>query len=313
MTIDKLIEVLKQRNWLFEIQIPGKSAFGKNKIESIEGLHGSLTEYLHKIAKNNNVEQLAIQLYAPNGSSFIRKDFFLLDIKPVVESTKSVDTSTNIVEPSTKTVEPSTKSVEPTIPNKMDVSTQIENAELKAELRYIKQRNEELEKRAKDAEHKCDNYYTENLQLSRDAATQKDKLDLEYQGKVLNLEKDKKSGLSGIMDEVKNLPPEAWQLFGNIIGKPITVAGSNPSPELNGANTVKHENADAQAGIDIMVGILTTLPAESVAMLVMIVEALSKNDQHLKNAFHVIVEKAGKKQEKKDVGNTKNDDEDLDD
>lgn len=294
MTIQELNTILKTKKWLFEISISGRPLFGKHSLSEVENLSGTLDEYLKRIAKNNNADTIGITLFAPNGSSNIRKDFFLLQMPPVVASTKIVAQSTKTVEPPTKVVEPSTKNVDrPTQTveskplNKMDnIRAEIENVKLSTELSFLKQRNAELEERTKKAELKQDELYSENLKLNRHVNEESSKLHLEHEKKLIELERDKKGGLSGIMDEAKNMPPEMWQFLAGLLpnhpmGKMLAPANTPTNENLG----TKHSNADAQSCIDLVNSLLVNHDAESVGKLTLLIESFVKNNDALNAAY----------------------------
>lgn len=297
MTIRELNDILKYKKWLFEISISGRPLFGKRSLTEVENLSGTLEEYLQRVAKNNNTDILGITLFAPNGTSTIRKNFFLLPIAPVVTPTKTVEASTNIVAPSTPVVEP--KPI-----NKMDnIKAEIENVRLAAELSFLKQRNSELEERQKKAEAKLDELYTENLKLNRQVNEENGRLNLEHQKRLVELErehdkkvneldKDKKGGLSGIVDEVSKMPPEAWQFLAGLLpnhpmAKMLGPGTTEQTPKTDGAlGSAKHQNPDAQSCIDLISKLLVVHDAGAVGKITLLVEYFTKNNDALDTAYN---------------------------
>ena len=150
MTVQDLKKLIQARDFRFEVSSthPGR-VYNKQTLASILPLHGSFEDYLALIAKSEKVTQLGIQLYQKNGTSHIKRDFFLVDVKPVVEaSTNTVEASTNSVETSTKNVEASTIPVEPKNEKKPAMSevtkTDLENVQLKTELKFLSQQLDTL-------------------------------------------------------------------------------------------------------------------------------------------------------------------------
>ena len=76
MNLSDAINKIKERDYAFEISVEGKAPFGKERVSSAEAKSGTLYDYFSRIAKFNNTRSLGIQLYTPNGTSWIRKDFF---------------------------------------------------------------------------------------------------------------------------------------------------------------------------------------------------------------------------------------------
>jgi len=290
MTIQELAQQIKAKNFLFEISISGKNPFGKNNVKNIEELHGSIEEYLNKIAKSNNVTQLGINLFSPNGSSFLRKGFFLVDIVPVDNKSTIVDSASTIVDASTKSVDSSTKSVdgvensnnEKTKDSMSDIKTEIKNAQLETELRFLKKENESLVEKNKKLERKNNEFYDENLKLAREVSTQKEKLELEYKTKELGLQKERESGLGGLMDSVKEIPAEGWQLLAGFFpNHPMNKQLPDKKESHHESKGEKHANADAQGMIDIVVSLMLKETPEKIGMVSMVMEGLLKNERNL--------------------------------
>lgn len=294
MTIQELNTILKTKNWLFEISISGRALFHKHSLAEVETSHGSLEEYLKYIAKNNNVQALGINLLSPNGSSTKRQGFFLLQIEPV--ATPATNVATIVATPATDVA---TLVVESKSLNKMEnIKAEIENARLLAELGFVKQRNSELEERQKKAEHKLDELYTENLKLNRQVNEENGRLNLEHQKRLIELERehdkkvndldrDKKGGLSGILDEAKNMPPEMWQFLAGLLpnhpmGKML--APGTPAPTEN-LGSAKHSNVDAQSCIDLINTLLVKHDAEGVGKVTLLIESYLKNNDALNAAY----------------------------
>lgn len=296
MNLSELIHTIKSKNFLFEIIAEGLPSFGKHTVTHIEMIHGNLENYFNQIAKVNRLTTLSVQLYAKNGSSFLRKGFFVVDIPAVVDSTtnqqqinKSVDGINEHQQQINKVVEE--KPYTPTEKNNtMNITKDtVDLVQVKTENKYLAERCEELKQRNKELERKNDEYYTENLKLIREKAVEKDKLELEYRKKELELAADKKSGLNGIVDEVKNLPPEAWNFIGGFFpnhpaAKGLLQSGGQNSSESQ-LNGTKHSDPDAQSCIEVITDLLLKEKSEVVGMLALINEHLIKTPAHLKAVY----------------------------
>lgn len=289
MTLAEAIKKIKEKNFLFEISIEGKKPFGKQTVEKAEMFSGSIEEYLKKVAQLNNCKQLVITLWAPNGSSFLRKDFFLVDMPAVVESTKSVDISTKSVDTST-----TPKNIESMNVTKSD----IENASLKTELIYLKQKADDLEKRNKDLERKNEEYWNQNNKLQQENSIIKDKTELECERKLHSAAQSQKNGLSGIMSEIKETPEILEFIAGFIpnhpMGKMLPAAENNQVTD-NHVSFEKHPEQDGSTCIGMMIPLLNKQPGEKVGMIALIVENLCMNENNLKSIYGKLTENINKK------------------
>ena len=288
MNLSDAINKIKERDYAFEISVEGKAPFGKERVSSAEAKSGTLYDYFSRIAKFNNTRSLGIQLYTPNGTSWIRKDFFLVDIPAVVESTKIVDPSTTDQQQQNTPIKHATSMV---------TKSDIEAATLKVENTFLKERTAEYAERIKKLEQRQDELIHENNKLSRENVTVKDKTELEWQQK-LNAEQAKnKQGLSGIFDEIKDNPETLKFIAGFFPNHGMNKALSEKSENnpVNGAET-KHTDPDAQACIEMMMPLLHQKSGEQVGMICMIVEDLCLHDTHLINLYkHLTAKKEPEK------------------
>lgn len=94
-----IIERLDYKNYLFEVSLPNGEKGGKYTHYAIKNLCGSLENYLKKIVKPNEKEDIRINLYAKNGSSFLRKGSFKYNVwklKPSHEPTRQIQSNESI-------------------------------------------------------------------------------------------------------------------------------------------------------------------------------------------------------------------------
>jgi len=303
MTLKEIADTIEKKDYLFEILQEGKE-FKRKSAPEVLMEYPSLEEYFRKVAKDHRTEKLGILLFVKNGNSFLRKGFFSV---PIVAVENAIENSTATVKPavddSTKTVEPAIeRAVESphnflngnqsmaentqkqhfhhqTLSKPMDAKAEI----LQVRLDFANQKVAELERRNKDLERKNDNLFNENTKLLRDNLTQKDKLELEYKQKSLELDSEKKSGLSGIMEEVKTLPPEAWQLIAGIFpNHPMnkTLNGSGKEEEK-----AEHSDPDARLCIDGIQEALLNQTPETIGMISMLTQAFINNPGALHKVY----------------------------
>lgn len=268
MTIKEVKDLILKKNYSFEVSSdrPGVR-YGKQRLETVEQIHGSFEEYLRQLARVQKKDQLGIQLYQPNGSSFLRKDFFLISIEPVVDSTKTVAPST-----------PSVASEPQKNTTKMDdITAKIENAQLKTEVRFLSEQVDALKHRNKQLDQKNDELTSQVTNMSRELATKGDKLDMEYRKKELDLLSEKKAGLSGLVEEVKNLPPEAWDFLSGVFLK-----NAPAKKTIDSSSTVpRHSDPDAQISIEAIYNLLVNKEPAIVGMIAMLTDYFCRYPDHL--------------------------------
>lgn len=299
MTLNDLIKLIHTKHYVFEASVSGKTHFGKLSADQADMLQGSLGNYFTTIAKANQVSTLTVSLFAKNGSSHIKKETVQVEIPQSIEKSTSVEKSTNPIEKSTPLVEKSTGLFQAPVPHTnqsltgyekhtpMITKADIEVVQLKTENKYLGEKVDELKARNKELERRNDEYYNENLKLTREHATEKDKRDLEFKQKELDLATKQKQGLSGIMDEVKSMPPEAWQFIAGCLPNHPMSKGLLPQANdsaLNG-NPAKHTDPDAQACIEVINSLLLNQSPEIVGMLAMLTEHLAINPPVLKAVY----------------------------
>ena len=270
MQLSDAINKIKSRDFIFEISIPGKITLGKQTIAQAEAIDGTLENYFTRIAKANNAENIGIQLFSKNGTSHLRKDFFLVPINTNVDTSTLVSTEQK---PSLNGLEPEIKKADMSTITKAD----LENATIKLELQYLKKDNQRLEERNKELEKKNTELHGEHLKVVRESALSKDQHDLEFQKKLLELEQGKKSGLNGLMGDIKEMPPEAWQMIAGLIAPNSPLAkgqllGASKDAVTEETATIKHPDESAQECIDTINSLLIEQQPEAVGAISMMVE-----------------------------------------
>ena len=263
MTLNELVSTITAKDYLFEIAMEGKQ-FKRKSVSEVLTEYDTLTDYFKKIAEIHNTNKLGVLLFAKNGTSFIRKGFFLVEISTVE----------NAVETSTIPLIP------PFNHNPMDTNSQI----LQIKLDMLAERAEELKQRNKDLERKNDELFTENTRLIRENGITKDKYELEFKSKEFDLKKEQSGGLNGVMETVKTLPAEAWQFLAGLI--PNHPMGKQAASQQEAIGEIEqHTNSDAQVYIDSLVSILQNQPLEVVAMVSMVAESLINKPNSLKAIY----------------------------
>ncbi len=291
--LKNLCDQIREGKFWFEVCLTDKQGmFGKKTIAEAEALTGSLEHYFEKVGKANATQELGVQLFAKNGSSFLRKGFFLLQLPAVVDKGATVVDASTTAQAS-KPVQIVSASQPPVIQGiappavklkpMENLKTEIENATLKTENRYLTEKVDEQKNRIKELEKRCDEYYNENLKLNRDNTVQKDKLELEYQQKLFDVTTKQKAGLSGIMEDIKTMPPEAWQFIAGLVPNHPMAKALHVAPAREGdlSGMSKHSDPDAQALLEHVNEYLAEKPAEIVGTLAMVLEYLGNHPESL--------------------------------
>ena len=292
MTISELKTKILGKGWHFRFISPNpfkKKDFGWKNLEQVDKEYGGFEPYLKKIAESQSLKQLNIECRAKNGSGFLNKGIFLVDIEPIekIEEEKKVE-SIGSINP-IQTPEPIVNhEIKKDISTPMeDLKTHIENASMKTELRFLQSENERLKESNKKLDHKNEELFNEVSKLSRELSTVSAKTDLDYQKKELELMSKQKGGLSGIVDEVKNMDPKTLGMIISVF-QPKNEAvkalmndngGNGGESSLNGT---KHENADTQDFIENSIyPMLTDAPSGAVGMIGGLIEYFIKYPEHL--------------------------------
>lgn len=307
--MNSLTEIVKEinsrPNYVFDVHAGDKALVKKANAKDTIVLHGSLEEYFTRLHKHSSGNGLQIQLYTPNGSSFIKRKLFWLQTLPVVEqSTKSVEASTKTVEVQQPIQQPllGIENKKPAM-SEFATKTDIENAKLATEVKFLSEQVTDLKDRNKKLERENDQLHSDYRTLRAEHETTSKKHELEYKQKAIELESKAKQGLSGIVDEVKNLPPEAWNFLNGVFGKGEKIEKTEQKA-LEGP--AKHADADAQACIDGIVNVLLAANVEQCGKIALIVEGLIRNTKHLDVLFSTMFPDQSK-------NNNKNSDDGSDD
>lgn len=299
MDVTELKNKILAKGWHFKFISPNplkKGQFGWKNLEEVNKEYGGFEEYLKKIAESQNLNELNIECRSKNGSGWLKRGIFLVQIKKV-ENIGSIEGEVKN-EPiiPIKKVEhivnhEDTKSTNSTPME--DLKTHIENAAMKTELQFTKADNERLKESNKKLDQKNEELYNEVSRLTRELSTNSAVKDLEFQKKELELLSKQKAGLSGIVDEIKNMDPQTIALFGsflqpnnknfqNFLNKGT---GDNDGGDsfLNGS---KHSNSDVQDFIENSIyPMLTGAKAAEVGMIGGLIEYFLKYPDHLVAAY----------------------------
>lgn len=306
MTASELKNKIFAKGWFFRFKSENplkKNAFGWKNLELVDKEYGGFEPYLKKISESQGLKSINIEARSKNGTGWTNRGIWCVETETIgnIGKIEPVKTNTSI-NPINSTN--STKNTETNISNedtksttmeKHDLTTHIENASMKTELRFLQADNDRLKESNKKLDQKNEELFNEVSKLTRELATDKTKNDLEFQKKTLELEKGQKSGLSGIVDEIKNMDPETIALFGSFIQpnnknfqKFLEKGKSNDNNDNSGEgflNGTPHENKEVQEFIEQSIyPMLTSASPAVVGMLGGLIEYFTKNEtgnQHL--------------------------------
>jgi hypothetical protein len=164
----------------------------------------------------------------------------------------------------------------------------LQNATLTTENIYLKDQVKELKDNNRKLEQRNDALQQENNQLVRSNATMAEKSALDVQKAILEVEKGHKSGLSGIVQELKSVDPMTAAMVISTF-KPDSPAADFLKRQNGGGNAIgnpdnctcklKHPNPDVQEAITAMIQKLLTVPDEVAFASIMLVQGLSSKTQ----------------------------------
>jgi len=304
MTVSELKNTLLRKGWMFRFISPNplkKNDFGWKTISQVEAEHGGFEAYLKKISDSQGLKELNIDTRTKNGSSYINKGVFLVQAEPVEKvdfSIKNVEKSTTNVEKSTTNVDAENKNIENkevrnsitstnnTMNSQEDLKTHIENASMKTELRFLQAENDRLKESNKKLDQKNEELFNEVSKLTRELATDKTKNDLEFQKRELELLSKQKGGLSGIVDEVKNMDPKTLGMIISVFQpNNQAVKALMSSEEGSGGESLngpKHKDEETQDFIqNSIIPMLAEANSGAVGMIGGLIEYFLKYPEHL--------------------------------
>ena len=313
MKLPDLIKLIQERNYTFEVNYNGQFSFDKISVEKAIEISGSLENYLLEQAEKSKSDNISVTLYKKNGNAWIRDGFYSFDIKEPSKSETIEDNSIhtnpfNVAEVKTDVLPiaskvPSKAATIPALSNDQlaalgsilqglparentaaATKTEVENSKLTTELFFVNQRCEELKTRNDKLERMNDEYFSKNLALLTSSTTEKERLELDYQRKKLEDEREQKGGLQGIGDSLgtlfNSITPEHITAIGGLLGK----GNSNPaSIELN--NYSKHADPEVQLLLEAINSTLVNQPKEVIGMFMALVQVLAENHSLLNAIF----------------------------
>lgn len=219
MTIKEIVTLITTKGYVFQISIPNTNfSHGKTTIQNALADSENLESYFEKIARVNKASSLLIKTFTPNGSSYkSHGDYliFLPQTEPVATSATTfvADVATSYKNHVATSKEP-LKGLPETTPepqNKakntpMDTKDYIDFRVLQTEHKNLEQRYDDSKNKITKLEKKIEELHDENKQLLRDNATKEDKHSLALERAKLEMEREGKEGLSGILGELQENP-----------------------------------------------------------------------------------------------------------
>jgi hypothetical protein len=215
MTIKEIAILITTKDYLFQVSIPEtKFNHGKTSVSMALADSESVETYLTKIATTNKANHLYVKLFTKNGSSFKARGehlIFLTTPQPVATATTSVATTQPALKGITEhTTETPTKQKTSTMDNKDYIDFKV----LQSEHKRLEQTHEESKSKIVKLEKKVEELHDENKQLLRENLTKEDKHALALERTKLDLEKEGKDGLSGMIGELTKDPDTLKMIIG---------------------------------------------------------------------------------------------------
>ena len=255
-TITEIANLITDKKYLFEIVLPGKAYKGlKISVENAKNIHGSVENYIKNVLKSNNADTGIVKLYSVNGTSFKQRGdhiIFLPKTETVATSATNVATSATNVATSATNVATSATNV---ATNKelgnlndakmLGVKETIEFEVLKVKHEMVTTDRDNLKIKVKELEKKVDDLQDEKLKLVKENGTAEEKHKLALERQQLESEREAKSVLSGIVEDL-NANPELIKTIAGFINpnhpmfKESGVNGLPPATE-----TAYHNDVDA--------------------------------------------------------------------
>lgn len=283
MTVKEISDFIRRKKYSFiDIVIPNINFnYYPTSVQSIVQSNGSLENYFEKIFKNNRVTEYIVKVFVKNGKKPLCKNeypVFWQKTEPIDEpvshqeniSNSSVihqDTINNQSVNHQSNINPTSENYQyalhglPETPtettnkpktNSMDTKDYIDFRVLQTEHKNLTQRYEDTKGKVVKLEKKIEELHDENKQLLRDNATKEDKHSLALERAKLDMEREGKEGLSGILGELQENPMLVEALVGFINPKHPMFEKNKEQKMLSGAEDETREikyTEDAQANI----------------------------------------------------------------
>lgn len=236
MTIKEIANIITSKNYVFQAAIPGTNfSQGKTTVNAALSNSENIEAYLQNIAETNKANHLFIKLFTPNGSSFKARGehlIFLTIPQPVATNTTPVATSLNGLQEYTTQLPTTPKTTTMQDKDYIDFKVlEVKHGALKSSYDELKEKNNKLEK-------KVEELHDENKQLLRDNLTKEDKHELALERAKLEMAKEGKEGLSGLIGDLTKDPDTLKMIVGFINPKhPMFNEQPQEQKALEGANT----------------------------------------------------------------------------
>ena len=210
-TLKEIADVIVTKKYLFQIVLPNKNfTHGKTTIAQATADNKSVQEYIESIIEKQNANNVLIKLFSVNGSSWKNRGEHLIFLS---KNDTVATTATKIATP----LQQNLNGLEqPIKTNTMNDKDYIDFKVLQIEQKRLEQYTEECKCKIIKLEKKVDELHDENKKLLRDNTTKEDKHKIALERERLNLDKEAKGGLSGLMGEL-NENPEILKMIAGFI------------------------------------------------------------------------------------------------
>ena len=292
MTIKEIAELITSKNFVFQLTIPGTSfSHGKTTVQMALSDSENIEGYLEKIAKANKAEHLFVKLFTKNGSSYKAKGEHLIFLPKAnaVATTDSTTTPVATKETNVATTKPLNGMSEfsPTKQTPMDAKDYIDYRVLQTEHKNLQNVHDETKAKVVKLEKKIEDLHDENKSLLRDNLTKEDKHALALERAKLDIEKEGKEGLSGMMGELTKDPDTLKMLIG--IFKPDhPMFKENAQPALEGASNnglVKYsDDAVANDVLNDLPRVLSQKDGDTIARIYLLFQEFIHKPETLQQA-----------------------------
>lgn len=320
-TVKEIADFITAKQYWFQVSIPKTNfSHGKTSIDMALSDSESVEHYLNKIVKENKAKSLFVKFLAQNGgknnSSFLPKGeelIFLPSIEPVANqsetSGKPVENQWQtsgkpVANQSENQSQTSTKPVENTIGTYFETQKHHKNTtmtdkdyiEFKVlEMKYdtaVKE-NKAFEARVNKLEKKIEELHDENKNLLRDNLTKEDKHELALERTKLEMERESKDGLSGIVDFANNNPETIKMLIGLVKPDHPMFKADNSQPALEGANDAREikytEDSETNTVLNDIPRTLSQKDGDTIAAVYLLFKKFVGDPEILKSAVKTFI------------------------
>lgn len=298
MTIEEIVKIILEKNYLFKISIPG-TQFSQGITSMAQAMVDStdLLNYFQRIVSANRAKNLYVRLYTPNGSSYkLRGEhlIFLPGTETVATpSTTATNTATNVEQRNDNTLRGPDQPPHQKNSNEMlSVKDQIDYGVLQVKHQMLQGVADKLETEVKELRKKVETLHDEKLALVKENTVAGEKNAFEIEKAKFEVLKESKDGLSGAVDFAEKNPELVKMLLAGLFpNNPAFKEGGNGTMEGTKQIEAPKLHVDPQVN-DLLVDMpnqIKMLDPKQISKIYMVFMKFKEAPETIETAFKTIL------------------------